>query len=266
VLLLRLGQERAAAEELSALDRRLFSRDDALLLVAELLDRAGDHKTAHQLVRTLGRSALRQRPEGAPLRAWRVAYPQAYRPEVKRFASQAGIPEDLLLALMREESGLDPAVVSPAGAVGLTQLMLPTARGVAKSLGMGRVQQADLMKPEVAIRIGATYFGGLLRRYAGSEALALAAYNAGDRPVKRWLQARGALPLDAFVEEIPVQETRGYVKRVLRSFAAYRLLYGAGSAQRPILVGQALPSLVEKPLQATAAKEEVMDARRVEAR
>jgi soluble lytic murein transglycosylase len=142
---------------------------------------------------------------------------------------------------MREESGLDPSVVSPAGAVGLTQLMLPTAQGVAKKLRMGRIRQADLMKPPVSIRIGATYFGGLLRRYDGSEALALAAYNVGDGPVKSWLHARGSLPLDAFVEEIPVQETRGYVKRVLRSYAAYRFLYGA-AADKPVLIGQALPA------------------------
>jgi soluble lytic murein transglycosylase len=107
---------------------------------------------------------------------------------------------------------------------------------------MGRVRPSDLVRPEVSIRIGAAYLGELLRRYDGSEALALAAYNAGDAPVKSWLRARGSLPLDAFVEEIPIQETRGYVKRVLRSYAAYRALYGAG-ADRPVLIGQALPAL-----------------------
>jgi soluble lytic murein transglycosylase len=242
LLLLRLGLERAAAEELGAVDRKALGSGEPLLLVAELLDRAGDHKTAHNLIRSLGRSALRQRPEGPALRVWRVAYPMAFRDEVERWSAPAGVPPDLLLALMREESGLDPGIVSPAGAVGLTQLMLPTAQGIAKKLRMGRIRQADLMKPPISIRIGAAYFGGLLRRYNGSEALALAAYNAGDGPVKTWLHARGSLPLDAFVEEIPVQETRGYVKRVLRSYAAYRFLYGAG-ADRPVLIGQALPAL-----------------------
>jgi soluble lytic murein transglycosylase len=239
VLLLRMGVDRAAAEELGAVHRKALA-GDGLLLVAELLDRAGDHKASTRLVRSLGRGALRQRPEGAALRIWKVAYPPAFRAEVQRWAPGAGVPPDLLLALMREESGLDPAAVSGAGAVGLTQLMVPTAQEMAKKLKMGRVRQADLMKPQVSIRLGAAYFGGLLRRYAGSEALALAAYNAGAEPVRRWLDARGALPLDAFVEEIPIQETRGYVKRVLRSYAAYRLLYG-DAASRPVLLGQALP-------------------------
>jgi soluble lytic murein transglycosylase len=118
--------------------------------------------------------------------------------------------------------------------------MVPTAQEVARKLKMGRVRAADLMKPPVSIRLGASYFGGLLRRFGGSEALALAAYNAGAEPVRRWLDARGELPLDAFVEEIPIQETRGYVKRVLRSYAAYRLLYG-DAASMPVLLGQALP-------------------------
>jgi soluble lytic murein transglycosylase len=244
VRLLRMGADRAAADELGAVDRKAIAGGEPLLLVAELLDRAGDHKTAHNLVRTLGRAALRQRPEGAALRIWRVAYPQAYWTEVDRWGHSEGVPPDLLLALMREESGLDPNVVSGAGAIGLTQLMLPTAQATAKKLRMGRVRQADLMKPPIAIRIGAAYFGGLLRRYDGSEALALAAYNVGETPVRSWLRARGSLPLDAFVEEIPVQETRGYVKRVLRSYAAYRYLYG--SADKPVLIGQGLPSLAER--------------------
>jgi soluble lytic murein transglycosylase len=163
------------------------------------------------------------------VRAWRIAYPPAYRDDVKRWAPPAGVPVDLLQALMREESALDPRVVSPAGAIGLTQLMLPTAQSVARSLGLGRPSRGDLSRPDLNIRIGARYLGELIRRFDGSVALALASYNAGGGAVSRWLDARRGLELDEFVEEIPVEETRGYVKRVLRSYAAYRLLYGSPS-------------------------------------
>jgi len=213
---------------------------EPLLLMAELLVRAGDQKTAHGLVLTLARSTLQGRPEGSGLRIWKVAYPAAYRAEVERWAPPAGVSPHLLFALMREESGLDPMVVSTAGAIGLTQLMPATALSMAKKLHMGAFRQADLVKPAISIRIGATYLGELLRRYGGSEALALAAYNVGEGAVGGWLRDRGSLPLDAFVEEIPVQETRGYVKRVLRSYAAYRFLYGR-SAEKAVLIGQALP-------------------------
>jgi len=241
--LLRLGLMRSAAEELNAvLGRGPVGGEgtEQTFLLAELLDRAGDPKSAHNLIRTLGRTILRQRPEGTNLRLWRVAYPPAFRDQVGRWAPQAGVPVDLLQALMREESALDPRVISGAGAVGLTQLMLPTAQSLAKRHKLHRPAQADLMRPEVNLQLGAIYLGELLRRFDGNSALALASYNAGENAVEGWLKARGKLPLDEFVEEIPIQETRGYVKRVLRSYAAYRLLYGSPSDRAPLLA-QELP-------------------------
>jgi soluble lytic murein transglycosylase len=152
------------------------------------------------------------------------------------------VPTDLLQAMMREESALDPAAVSAAGAVGLTQLMLPTAQAEARRLKLGRtVSAADLMDGRLSIRLGAAHLGGVLRRFGGSAPLAVAAYNAGEAAVRAWVRERGGLPLDEFVEEIPVQETRGYVKRVLRSYAAYRLLYG-GPGEMPVVLSQRLPA------------------------
>ncbi len=245
--LLRMGLSRAAADELGAVDRRRadLSNGEAgaepLLLLAVLLETAGDHRGAHNLLRTQGRVALRQAPSQSNLRVWRVAYPPAWRAEVQRWAPGAGVPVELLQAIMREESALDPLVVSPAGAVGLTQLMLPTAQDAARRLRIGRPTQADLTNAALNIRLGAVHLGDLLRRFGGSAPLAVAAYNAGETPVRAWWRARSALALDEFVEEIPLQETRGYVKRVLRSYAAYRLLYGAPT-EDALRLGQALPA------------------------
>jgi soluble lytic murein transglycosylase len=105
--------------------------------------------------------------------------------------------------------------------------MVPTAQQVARQLRIGRVGRSDLTGASLNIRLGARYLGELVRRFDGSVALALAAYNAGGGAVSRWLEQRRGLEIDEFVEEIPVEETRGYVKRVLRSYAAYRLLYGS---------------------------------------
>jgi soluble lytic murein transglycosylase len=230
VLLLRMGFPREAADELGAVDLgRLAAAADAVepvLVLADLLERAGDHRSAHALLRTRARVELRKAPEGASVRAWRLAYPKAFREHVARWAPPAGVPADLLQALMREESALDPRAVSPVGAIGLTQLMLPTARDLARQLRLPRPSRADLMQGSLNVRLGARYLGQLIRRFDGSVALALAAYNAGPGAVSRWLEARGHLETDEFVEEIPYEETRGYVKRVLRSYASYRLLYG----------------------------------------
>ncbi len=233
VALLRTGLRRAAAEELRAVDRApLGSTAGAgpTLCLAALLDRAGDHHAAHQLLRVSAKLALRQPPDGPLRQVWEVAYPAAHQDLVRRHAPPAGVPPELLQALMREESALDPEAVSPVGAVGLTQLMLPTAKQVARKLKLPPPDRAGLMEPATSIRIGAAYLGDLLRRFDGSAALALAAYNAGENAVERWRSAAPGLPLDEFVEEIPYDETRGYVKRVLRSYASYRLLSGQAHA------------------------------------
>lgn len=240
VALLRLGLDREAAEELAAIDpAQLAGTGDApepVLAVADLLDRAGDHRAASFLLRTRARFALRRAPAGESLRAWRIAYPPAFRTDVDKWALPAGVPPALLLALMREESALDPRAVSPAGAVGLTQLMLPTARDMARQLKLPRPTKEDLKRPPLNIRFGARYLGQLIRRFDGSGPLALAAYNAGGGAVSRWLVERRDLDVDEFVEEIPFDETRGYVKRVLRSYAAYRLLYGEPGGGEPARV------------------------------
>jgi len=245
LLLLRLGMEREAADELNAVDRRVLAANggdgaEPLLLLSELLDRAGDPRAAHGLLRSQGRQVLRQPPAGLGLRVWQVAYPPAWREDVLRWAQDAAVPPDLLQAIVREESALDPAVVSQAGAVGLTQLMLPTAERAARRIGLAPPTHADLADPSLNIRLGAVHVGELLRHFGDSAPLAIAAYNAGETAVRGWWRLRGSLPLDEFVEEIPIQETRGYVKRVLRTYAAYRMLYGR-PGEEPVRMAERLP-------------------------
>ncbi len=229
VLLLRLGLARAADDELMAIDRsragggRGEPTEQALLLAA-LLTRAGDYREAHQHLRTEARAMLRRPPEGAGRAVWELAYPAAYARLVGQSAASAEVPPELLQALMREESGLDPEAISAAGAIGLTQLMLPTAQQVARQLKLPRPDRAALTDPATSIRIGAAYLGQLLRRQGGAPVQALAAYNAGEGAVGKWRAGGRDLELDAWVEEIPFDETRGYVKRVMRSYASYRLL------------------------------------------
>ncbi len=232
VELVRLGFAPAAMQELEAVDRKGLSgptgSDEPLLLLALCLDAAGDHQIAH----AIAKSTLRV-PEGAvpspdEQLLWRVAYPLAFRPEIERWAQAVRVPPDLMQALMREESALDPTVISGAGAIGLTQLMPSTASRMAHKLGLGKPTLSSLGEPGLNIRIGTAYVAELLKRFGGNPALALAAYNAGEAAVERWLSERGKEPLDSFVEQIPIAETRGYVKRVLGTYATYRYLYGKG--------------------------------------
>ncbi len=234
--LLRLGFRRAATDELLRIDRKAVrSRADGsaepVLLVAWLLDRADARRPAHQIARTELQELVRGRPEADDALHFRIAYPLAYREMVERHSKAAKVPPDLLQALMREESSLDPDVVSWAGAIGLTQLMPATAQHVATRLKLGTIPRSRLREPELNVRLGSAYLGSLLERWGGNPALACASYNAGPGAVARWLKDRGDLEIDEFVEEIPIEETRNYVKRVLKSFNAYRLTYGKGDAR-----------------------------------
>jgi soluble lytic murein transglycosylase len=107
--------------------------------------------------------------------------------------------------------------------------MQSTYSQVAARLKLARPSRGDLLRPELNIRLGARYLADLVRQQGGEVALALASYNAGANAVARWRAAAPGLPLDEFVEQIPVDETRNYVKKVLRSYAAYVTLYGDGA-------------------------------------
>jgi soluble lytic murein transglycosylase len=225
VELLRLGFGEAVAGELLAA-KRAGAPPESMRLLVHLLSRAGDERSAHAVARLSLRRDLSGRITPETRAVWEIAYPLAFRDLVTRHCETAKLDADLLQALMREESALDPKALSWAGALGLTQLMPSTARGVAKELKLKLRSTDELLQPDLNIRLGSHYLGSLVRRFSGERAYALASYNAGAGAVNRWRADRPELPLDAWVEEIPIAETRGYVKRVLRSYNTYQLLYG----------------------------------------
>ncbi|MBM4381186.1 MAG: transglycosylase SLT domain-containing protein, partial [Deltaproteobacteria bacterium] len=223
VELLRLGFTEVAVQELLSATRAQAS-PSALRLLVLLLSRAGDTRMAHWVARTALRKELGGRISVENRSLWELAYPTAYRDLVERHAGAAGLDPDLLQGLMREESALDPRARSWVGALGLTQLMPGTARVVAKKLKLPAPSHAALLDPELNLRLGATFLGELLQKWGGEMRYAVGSYNAGPQAVRKWLDARPTLARDEWVEEIPIAETRNYVKRVLRSYYVYQLL------------------------------------------
>jgi soluble lytic murein transglycosylase len=126
---------------------------------------------------------------------------------------------------MREESAYRPDALSPVGARGLLQLMPETAARVAPDLGLAAPGPEALYEPTLNVRLGAQLLAGLLREFDGRLPPAIGAYNAGAGPVARWLADAGGRPDDEWIEAIPYDETRAYVRRVLRSLHAYEALY-----------------------------------------
>jgi soluble lytic murein transglycosylase len=161
-------------------------------------------------------------------RAYRLAYPLGFDSLLVADARHRGLDPALVAALIRQESRFDPAAVSPAGAVGLMQVMPGVGRSIGRSLGYPLWDDALLREPDVSLELGTSHLASLLRRYDHLEH-ALAAYNAGHTRVRRWLTKGGTDDVEVFVERIPFVETRDYVRIVMRTRALYAALHNIGA-------------------------------------
>jgi soluble lytic murein transglycosylase len=138
----------------------------------------------------------------------------------------------LLLAVSRQESLFDPVARSPAGALGLMQLMPGTAQSVARELGEPFSRARLVRDPNYNLRLGAHYLGQQLTQFGNEPVLALAAYNAGPSRVREWLELNGdprggdRYGVIDWIELIPFAETRNYVQRVLEGRGMYRVALG----------------------------------------
>lgn len=146
----------------------------------------------------------------------RARYPLEYEHIVTAHARNYDLEPELLAAVIYTESRFRPDVVSPAGAVGLMQLLPETARGIALRTGGDRFVVSDLRDPEINVRYGSWYLDHLRARYDGDLRLALAAYHAGQGNVDRWLDAGSG---------IAFPETRDYVDEVMRVRTVYAKAY-----------------------------------------
>ena len=142
-----------------------------------------------------------------------LLYPRPYDKEVRAAARLTDLPEELIYAVIRQESLYRADAGSSAGALGLMQLLPTTARRAARRWGLKEPARTDLLLPSVNVPVGAAELKSLVDRFDGQTLLATAAYNAGPGAVQRWLPAT-AMDNDIWVENIPFNETRTYVQRV----------------------------------------------------
>ena len=188
--------------------------DDVLLLAAEVARRNGLYD------RSINSADRTQRRHDFALR-----YQTPYKDEIAQAARDAQVDPAWVYGLARQESRFVANIVSSAGAVGLMQLMPPTARWVAKQTGRADFKTPQLENPGVNAQFGTYYLRYVLDRLDGLPVLATAAYNAGPGRAQAW---RGATPIEGaiYAETIPFNETRDYVKKVLANAMFYQAQLG----------------------------------------
>ncbi len=191
---------------------------EALVAVYRTL---GEASRPYRLVTREQARDLSAAPTAATRWAWDAAYPRAFEDAVVPAASAQGIDPEYLWAIMRQESGYEPEAVSYADAIGLLQLLPATASAVASRAGL-ELRREMLFDPQWNARLAAIYGAGLRRSYGMP--LALAAYNGGGHRVQAWREARAPVDLDLFVERIPIDQTRNYIRRVTSHYAHYLYL------------------------------------------
>lgn len=155
---------------------------------------------------------------------WKNLYPLAYRDLVWENSDKFEVDPYLTLAIMRIESKFNPEAISKKGARGLMQLMPETANWIGKQNNLV-IEDEDLFKPDVNIPLGTWYLNHLIKQF-GEEVIAIAAYNAGQGNVHRWLEEGTWDGTIEDVQNIPFSETRSYLMRVKVAWWKYKDIYG----------------------------------------
>ncbi len=176
---------------------------------------------------------------------WQARYPFPYFQEILKWSNERKLNPLLVTALMRQESRFESKVKSPVGATGLMQIMPDTAKWIAPQIKLD-IKQINLENPNDNIMLGTWYLDHTHQQYKNNSLLAIASYNAGPGNVSKWLQTVSTKDSDEFVEEIPFDETKNYVRQVLGNYWNYLRLYnleisnivGQYSTQHPKLPTQ----------------------------
>ena len=160
---------------------------------------------------------LRQTPE-----YWQALYPFPFEQTILKWSKQRQLNPLLVTSLIRQESRFEPEIESSAGALGLMQVIPPTAKTSAQNIGLSSY---SLTNPEDNINIGTYYLDFTHKKYNNNSMLAVASYNAGPNAVAKWVSRYGLQDADEFVEKIPYRETKGYVESVFENYWNYMLVY-----------------------------------------
>jgi soluble lytic murein transglycosylase len=169
-----------------------------------------------------------------------LRFPLLYRDQIEANAQRQGLDTGWVYGVVRQESAFVPDARSPVGALGLMQLMPATGRLTARKLKIPARSTHAILDIENNLRLGTGYLREMLDRYGGNQVLATASYNAGPNRIVEWLERDEGMDAEIWVETIPYNETRNYVKNVLAYTAVYEHRL---NQQKPIRLKDRMPEV-----------------------
>lgn len=153
-----------------------------------------------------------------------LLFPMPFSDVVTAASEKSGTPREFIYSIIRQESAFNPEARSPVDAFGLMQLLPSVAKQLALQNKLPYSEALDLYKPEINIPLGAFELKTLMRKYKGQFILAVSGYNANDSAIRGWLKTRYRDDSVEFIEEVPYEETRSYIKLVMRNYVFYQRL------------------------------------------
>ena len=148
-------------------------------------------------------------------------YPQPHQSQVKTMAEKTAIPQALIYSIMKQESAFNEKTRSAADAMGLMQMIPRLAKQLSKKFSVMYTTPEDLYNPDINIQLGSFELMEQIKKQAGQLTFVAAAYNAGPGALSGWLKTRNRSDILEFIEEIPYEETRTYVKLIARNKLFY---------------------------------------------
>ncbi|MDQ6801215.1 MAG: transglycosylase SLT domain-containing protein [Acidobacteriota bacterium] len=220
-----LGLNREASAEMKGIAAAHPENAGIAFKLADLYASSGEPFKAITMLQRNFRPFIRHGGTGVPHRFWEILFPLKYWESIRTEAERRQIDPYLIASIIRQESGFEPAVVSNAGAVGIMQIMPHEVERIASAAGIQTPSRQQLFDPPTNIAIGVAEYAQKLAVMRGTEVLAIAAYNAGEDVVGKWIAQAPLDDIDLFIESIPYNETRLYVKSVTRNRFEYRRIY-----------------------------------------
>lgn len=195
------------------------------LLLIQAYAEAGEYYQAVSYAQAILNYFLSANNREFPLMVWQYAFPVFYEEYIKQTASSYQLDPYLIWSIMREESHFNTYAESRAGARGLMQIIFSTGEWIAQKLNYKEFEYDLLFQPRFNIELGCWYLKFLQEKFNQNNILMISGYNAGPSITDKWVETIDMSDMDFFVENIPYKETTEHIKKVIRSYLIYKIIY-----------------------------------------